>query len=184
MKVLKAEDNPPLVWPHDRSIREFDGTWWVAHTKSRNEKALAWQMHTKNISYFLPMHWKVARKKGRTFRSLLPLFTGYLFFCGTEDDRLEVLRTNRVAGLINVTDQQRLVSDLSPIEMLLLKGAPLQPHKYIKTGTRCRVIAGPLMGIEGIVSQNARQTRLVLQVEMLGQATSVEVESDYIELLE
>ena len=40
------------------------------------------------------------------------------------------------------------------------------------------------MGMEGIVARTARQTRLVLQVEMLGQATSVEVEGDYIELLD
>ena len=182
--MLKAEENPPLVWPADKSIRNFEGTWWVAHTKSRNEKALAWQMQHKDISYFLPMHWKVAKKKGRTFRSLLPLFTGYVFFCGNEDDRLEVLRTNRVAGLIAVKDQDHLVRDLLPIETLLQQGASLQPHKYIKAGTKCRVIAGALMGIEGIVARTARQTRLVLQVEMLGQATSVEVESDYIELIE
>ncbi len=182
--MLKEEENPPLIWPAERSLRDFEGTWWVAHTKSRNEKALAWQMQNKDISYFLPMHRKVAKKRGRTFRSLLPLFTGYVFFCGNEDDRLEVLRTNRVAGLIAVHDQGRLVRDLSPIETLLLQGAPLQPHKYVKAGTKCRVIAGALMGMEGIVSQTARHTRLVLQVEMLGQATSVEVESDFIELIE
>ncbi|MBE0537322.1 MAG: UpxY family transcription antiterminator [Phycisphaerae bacterium] len=182
--MLKAEDNPPLIWPAEKSIRDFVGTWWVAHTKSRNEKALAWQMQNKDISYFLPMHWKVAKKKGRTFRSLLPLFTGYVFFCGSDDDRLEVLRTNRVAGLIPVHNPEALVSDLLPIEILLLQGAPLQPHKYIKAGTRCRVIAGALMGMEGIVFRTARQTRLVLQVDMLGQATSVEVESDYIELID
>ena len=182
--MLKAEENPPLVWPPDKTLREFVGTWWVAHTKSRNEKALAWQMQHKDISYFLPMHWKVAKKKGRTFRSLLPLFAGYLFFCGDEDARMEVLRTNRVAGLISVKDQERLVADLTPIETLLLQGAPLEPHKYIKAGTRCRVIAEALMGMEGVVSRTGRQTRLVLQVEMLGQATSVEVESDYIELLD
>lgn len=182
--MLKAEENPPLIWPPDTRLRQFEGTWWVAHTKSRNEKALAWQMQRKDISYFLPMHWKVAKKKGRTFRSLLPLFTGYVFFCGDEEARLEVLRTNRVAALITVHDQERLVADLTPIETLLLQGAPLQPHKYIKAGARCRVIAGPLMGMEGIVAQTARHTRLVLQVEMLGQATSVEVESDYIELID
>ena len=97
--MLKLEENPPTIWPSDTSIKDFQGTWWVAHTKSRNEKALAWQMQKKNISYFLPMTEKVYRKSRRVFRSMLPLFSGYIFFCGSEADRLEVLKTNRVAGM-------------------------------------------------------------------------------------
>ena len=182
--MLKASENPPSIWPADRSISEFEGTWWVAHTKSRNEKALAWEMRQKDIGYFLPMHWKVSRKGRRTFRSLLPLFTGYMFFCGSEDDRVEVLRTHRVANIIVVNDQELLVKNLLPIERLLVEGADLKPHKYIETGRKCRVVAGPLLGTEGIVEQSSKQTRLVLQVEMLGQATSVEIETDYIELID
>ena len=182
--MLKLNENPPLSWPEEKSIADFVGTWWVAHTKSRNEKALAWQMQRKNISYFLPMSWKVSRSKGRTIRSLLPLFTGYLFFCGSEDDRLEVLRTNRVANLIMVKNQTDLISDLGPIEQLLRQGEQLVPHKYIKTGQKCRVIAGPLTDTEGVVVQTPSYTRLILQVDMLGQATSVEISSDMIELIE
>ena len=183
-RVLKAEENPPIIWPQDRQIADFAGTWWVAHTKSRNEKALAWQMLHKEITYFLPMNWKVSRCRERTVRSLLPLFTGYVFFCGGEDDRLEVLKTNRVAGLITVSDQPGLLRDLAPIERLLRQGAPLQPHPYLKRGQRCRVIAGPLMGIEGIVVRAMERARLVLQVEMLGQATSVEIDGDLVEAVE
>lgn len=182
--MLKVSENPPQIWPEVESLAEFEGTWWVAHTKSRNEKTLAWQMHNKSISYFLPMHWKVSRKRGRTFRSLLPLFSGYVFFCGDENNRLEVLKTNRVANIIVVNDQQGLVSDLRPIERLIRQGADLRPHKYIKTGQKCRVIAGALVGIEGIVSRSSRRTRLVLQVDMLGQATSVEVETDFVEIID
>ena len=182
--MLKASENPPAVWPEAESIADFEGTWWVAHTKSRNEKALAWQMHNKSISYFLPMHWKVSKKRGRTSRSLLPLFAGYVFFCGDEKDRLEVLQTNRVANIINVNDQQGFIADLCPIERLIRQGADLQPHKYIKAGEKCRVIAGALMGMEGVVSRSSKRMRLVLQIDMLGQATSVEVETDYVEVID
>ena len=182
--VLKLEENPPTAWPESKQIGDFLGTWWVAHTKSRNEKALAWQMQKKDISYFLPMTKKVYRKKGRTFRSLLPLFTGYVFFCGDDDDRVEVLRTNRVANIIEVKDQPQLVAELTPIHLALDEGEQLLPHKYIKAGQQCRVIAGPLTGTEGIVIRAGERTRLVLQVDMLGQATSVEIAMDMIEMIE
>ena len=181
--VLKPSENPPITWPEEESIEDFAGTWRVAHTKSRNEKALAWQMVRKQICYFLPMHEKVSRKNGRTNRSILPLFTGYIFFCGSEDHRLKALQTNRVANIIEVKDQDRLISDLSAIENVLQKGAPLQPHKYIEAGQRCRVIAGPLAGTEGVVEIN-QPNHLILQVDMLGRATSVQIDTDMIEIIE
>ena len=182
--MLKASENPPVIWPPEKSIHDFTGLWWVAHTKSRNEKALARDLACKDIHYFLPMAWNVQRRRGRTIRSLLPLFSGYLFFCGEENDRLELLKTNRVAGLIGVEDQQKMLAELSQIELALRSGAPLTPHKYIKAGEHCRVIGGALTGLEGIVVRTHTTARLVLQIDILGKATSVEVDTDMIEVLD
>jgi len=182
--MLKVSENPPIIWPKVESIRDFEGQWWVVHTRSRNEKALAHDLISKDISYFLPMSWKVRRKSRRTIRSLLPLFSGYLFFCGKENDRVELLKTNRVAHLIEVDDQQKLLDELVQVNQALRTGAPLTPHKYIKAGQRCRVIAGPLIGLEGIVVRTKNATRLVLQIDMLGQAASVEIDVDTMEVLD
>jgi len=182
--LLKIHENPPILWPQTESIQGFEGQWWVAHTKSRNEKALAHDLMAKNISYFLPMTLKVSRRSHRTIKSMLPLFTGYLFFCGHDNDRVELLKTNRVANLLEVTDQDALLRELLRVEQAVRSGAPLTPHKYLKTGQWCRVIAGPLLGLEGIVVQHKGGTRLVLQVDMLGQAASVEVDTDMIEPIE
>lgn len=182
--MLKVSENPPLVWPQVESIQEFAGQWWVVHTKSRNEKALAHDLISRNISYFLPMSWKVRRQSRRTIRSLLPLFSGYLFFCGQESDRVEVLRTDRAANLIEVKDQQKLLRELQQIEQALKAGVPVTPHKYVKEGQKCRVLAGPLLGLQGVVATTRGATRLVLQVDMLGQAASVEIDVDMIEPVE
>ena len=182
--MLKSNENPPITWPEEKPIRDFTGLWWVAHTKSRNEKALAQDLIRKDINYFLPMNWKVRRRRGRTIRSLLPLFTGYLFFCGQDNQRIELLRTNRVANLIEVKDQQRLLDELSQIERALRAGAPLLPHKYLKAGQHCRVIGGPLTDLQGIVVRTKTVMRLVLQIDILGRATSVEIDADMIEVLD
>ncbi|MBN2019497.1 MAG: UpxY family transcription antiterminator [Sedimentisphaerales bacterium] len=182
--MLKPSENPPIRWPEGAPIRDFAGQWWVAHTKSRNEKALADDLVVKGVSYFLPMNWKVRKIRGRTIKSLLPLFSGYLFFCGEERHRLEVLRTNRVANLIEVKDQQRLVAELSQIEQAISAGVNLTQHNYIKTGRRVRVIGGALAGLQGIVEKTRNEMRLVLQVDMLGQAASVEIDADMIEPVE
>lgn len=114
---------------------------------------------------------------------MLPLFGGYVFFCSDESQRLEVLKTNRVASLIEVKNQDRLIYDLLPIEKALKSGAELAPHNYIKAGQRCKVIAGPLMGTEGLVSNDQNKTKLVLQVDMLGKATCLEIDSSLLEII-
>ena len=182
--MLKPSDNPATSWPEGKTLREFVGRWWVAHTKSRNEKALAGDLAGKGISYFLPMTWKVKKVRGRTIKSLLPLFGGYLFLCGDERQRVETLKTNRVANLIDVADQRRLVEELSQIEQAIATGADLSPHDYIKAGQRCKVIGGALAGLSGIVVKTRNEMRLVLQIDMLGQAASVEIGTDMIEAID
>jgi len=182
--VLKVSDNPPIIWPEEKSISQFEGQWWVAHTKSRNEKVLAHELIKHNTPYFLPMRWKTLHYKKRKLKSLLPLFSGYLFFCGKENNRLAALRTNRIANLIKVDNQQKLVQELLQIEKAIKTGASLQPHKYLQKGQRCQVTAGPMANLVGIVIETKGTARLVLQIDMLGQAASVEIDIDTIELID
>ena len=58
MLLLHKSQTPPILYPGDRSIDSIDsgdGRWWVAHTKSKFEKAFAWDLIEKRISYFLPL---------------------------------------------------------------------------------------------------------------------------------
>ena len=87
-------------------------------------------------------------------------------------------------GLIEVVEQEQLVSELAQIEQTLRAGAPLVPENYIEKGRKCRVMAGPLMGLTGIVIERRNAIRLVLQVDMLGQAASVEIDVDLLEVVE
>ena len=71
--MLKASENPPIIWPEDIPLDDFAGRWWVAHTKSRNEKALAHDLISREVCYFLPMSVKVRHSRGRKVKSLLPI---------------------------------------------------------------------------------------------------------------
>ncbi len=182
--MLKENENPPITYPEDASIGDISGQWWVAHTKSRNEKALANDLIVRGIPYFLPMTWTVTRKTRRPVRSLMPVFMGYMFFCGNDDHRVEVLQTHRVANIIDVVDQLEFVTELSQVERAIKADVPLTQHHFVKKGQWCRVTAGSLLGLEGIVEDLKGMTRLILQVKMLGQATSVEIDADMVEVIE
>jgi transcription antitermination factor NusG len=50
-------------------------------------------------------------------------------------------------------------------------------------GRLVRIVAGPVAGVEGRVVRIAAKMKVVLNVDMIGQAISVETEADFVEVL-
>ena len=194
--MLALSENPPAVWPADVPVEELSAAparrgqgapscqWWVAHTKARFEKAFAFDLIARRVPYFLPMIERVRVSGGRKRRAMMPLFGGYVFFCGTRDDRYEALATDRLCQVIEVADQSRLARELSALSKALAGAARLDPYPFAAVGRRCRVTAGPFQGLEGVVVHRdvgAGGARLVLEVGILGQGASMEIDADLLE---
>ncbi len=180
--LLAALEMPPEAIIPDG----LPGRWWVAHTKPRTEKALARDLSTFGFHYYLPLRRKRTRScnTGRHSNSIVPVFAGYLFFNGTEEQRYRALTTNRIANILAVTSQDRLSAELRQIHRVLRSGLDFRLYNEIHAGEWARVMAGPLAGAEGVVCGRLSRTRLVLNVEMLGQSVSVQVEADVLEPIE
>jgi len=181
--MLKVSENPPMRPPRHESVTLMQGQWWVAHTRSRFEKAFAWDLAARDIAYFLPMVQRVKLSGGRKRRVFLPLFPSYVFFCGGHKDRYSAMTTNRLCRTLDVADQAALVAELHAIERALDGGADLDLHPFAVVGRRCRVKAGPFRGVEGVVVSRAERARLALQVTILGQAVVREIDADLLEPL-
>ena len=72
--MLRLSDSPPVLTPGVQSLKDLCGRWWVGHTKSRFEKAFAWDLLRRGIGYFLPMVERVRISGGRKRRLMAPLF--------------------------------------------------------------------------------------------------------------
>ncbi len=180
--VKTRNTEPKSLWPEGSQIERLIGRWWIAHTKPRQEKALARDIANSSGSYFLPMFEATRRSKGRSWKAVLPLFAGYVFICcDGEDQRLAALKTNRVVRLIEVADQELLVGELTGINRILEVGAAIDPYAALISGLPCRITAGPLEGVEGILCRPSRKNRFVVQVSILGQGASVEIDADLLE---
>lgn len=182
--VLKARENPPVAYPLDSLIEQLIGQWWVVHTKARNEKALAWDLLKRDISYFLPMVEKVSTSGGRSSKSMVVLFPGYVFLCGREDERYAAMTTNRIASTIDVADQDRIIKELAAIQKALNAPKQLDPFPYLREGKSCVVTSGPLKGVEGRLVRRKNINRLVLHVHVLGQAVATEIDAALLELID
>ena len=170
--------SPEEAVPVDDSV-----IWWVAHTRPRNEKALASELADSGIVHYLPLCRRSTRSRssGRTSHSILPVFPSYLFFSGSPEERQRALRTNRIAATLKVPDQIRLIGELRQLHRILQTEGRFELHKRLQVGQWVRVTAGPLEGTEGIVTRRLSKLRLVLNVEMLGQSVSLHVDQDLLE---
>jgi hypothetical protein len=137
----------------------------------------------RKIGYFLPlirrMHWRGGAK--RTFH--VPLFTSYVFFCGSREERAEALGSDRLWRVIDVADQSNLIRELSHLHLALGTSESIE-RCQIRRGQKCRVNGGPLEGFSGLVLEDRKVTRLVLQISILGQGFSLEIDRDLLEPVE
>jgi transcription antitermination factor NusG len=157
------------------------GLWHVLHTRSRQEKSLADDLAAMSIAHYLPLVNSVRFRGRRKIVLALPLFPGYVFLRGDLDDAYQADRTKRIANIIRVADQQLLDNELRSVAMALRLSAPLRPHPYLVRGITVEVTSGPLRGLRGVIEGWTRSDRLILQVDMLGQAVSVEVDGSLLE---
>jgi transcriptional antiterminator RfaH len=184
MPVLPPE---PYLYPDDLLAENAGAAacsqWWVLHTRPRAEKALARRFMGRNIPFFLPLHKRPWRRRGRTLTAYVPLFPGYVFLHGAASERLVALETNLVARVLEVPDQERLQTDLGRVHRLMASGVPLTPEAVPPPGTPVRIASGPLAGMEGTVLRSGGQWRLLVEVRFLHQGVSVELEARALEAL-
>lgn len=158
--------------------------WWALYTKARQEKSVARQLHKWGVPFYLPLVDKQLAYRGRRVTSHLPLFSAYVFLWGSEEERVKSLTTNRLSRVLEVIDQARLVDDLRQVQRLIESKAPLTVEARLKPGQRVRVKSGPFLGIEGVVLQRQKQSRLVLSVSFLQQGVSFEIDDFLLEPLD
>ncbi len=169
-------DQPPGDVPGRR--------WWAAHTKPRQEKALARELTKYGVPFYLPLVRKTTVARGRRRISLAPLFASYVFLFAAEEERLRSLTTNRVARTIHVEDGSQLLFDLRQLRQLIAANAPLTVESRLGPGRRVRVRQGAFAGLEGLVLKRRGETRLLVSINFLQQGASVEIDDFLLEPLE
>lgn len=162
-----------------------DVLWYVLHTRSRQEKILAGELAGMGIEHYLPLVRRARVYGDRKAVVDEPLFPGYVFMRGTLDEAYRADRTRRVANIIRVPDQRRLVTELDQIRLALEREASLDPYPHLVRGVRVEVRSGPFRGLRGIIEEKGQDKRIIiLQVDVLGRAVSLEIGGEMVEPVE
>jgi transcription antitermination factor NusG len=154
--------------------------WFAVWTRSRHEQVVRDQLEQKQIIAFLPTITRWSRWKDRKKKIDWPLFPGYCFAQFNPENALPILKCTGVVNIVSVEGKPAAIPEYELDSIRLLVGSDLQfdPCPLIHEGMMVEVIHGPLRGVVGrLLRKNAPKATLVLSVDLIGQAVSVEVDA-------
>lgn len=153
--------------------------WYALTTRSRHEKKVHERLVQKGINSFLPLYTIVRQWSDRKKEIKEPLFSCYLFVNITLKNRMPVLQTDGAARLVTFNNVPVPIAEaqIQAIQKVLTEKAAVLKASYWTTGQRVEVIHGHLKGLAGVLQQVKGHSRLVIAIDGIQQAISVDIDS-------
>ena len=152
--------------------------WFAVWTRFRHEQLVREQLEQKSMEAFLPTVTRWSRWKDRKKKINWPLFPGYCFVRFDGRVTLPVLTCAGVVSIVSLDGKPAAIPDqeIEGIRQLVQSDLAFDPCPLIKEGAMVDVIHGPLKGVSGRLVRKDARARLILSVDLIGQAVSVEVD--------
>ena len=153
--------------------------WYAVWTRSRHEQVVREQLERKQIEAFLPTVPRWSRWKDRKKQIAWPLFPGYCFARFDPQHRLSILTCTGVVSIISFDGEPAAIPEheIDSIRQLVESDLAYDPCPMIREGEMVEVMHGPLKGVAGRLVRKGAHARLILSVDLIGQAVSVEVDA-------
>lgn len=137
------------------------------------------QLQERHLDAFLPTIARWSRWKDRKKKIDWPLFPGYCFVRIDPAESLPVLKCSGVVSLVSCDGRPAMIPDheIEGVRTLLSTDLSCDPCPLIKVGQMVEVTAGPLRGVVGRLVRKGTHARLVLNVNLIGQGVSVQVDA-------
>ena len=148
--------------------------WQVVYLRPRLEKKTAELCRLNGIPHYLPVRRQTRTYQRRKVTTDIPVFPGYLFVAIAAPQKLILQKTNHVLRFLEPSRPYRMLRQLVQIRRALRIDPTLRPVPLLAAGTRVRIVAGPFMGIEGVVARLASTMKVILIVELLGHGLVVQ----------
>jgi len=157
--------------------------WFVFHTKPRNEKKVAERLVAQGYEVYLPMQKILRQWSDRKKMVAEPLYKSYLFFSGSEADRLEAIKTPGIVRCLYYLGIPAHVrrEEISAIKIFLgeLESHPEAELFHFDLGDKVSIKSGVLKGLEGeYISRHGDD--LFLRVETMGRIVQAKLPARYV----
>jgi transcription elongation factor/antiterminator RfaH len=159
--------------------------WYVVYTTPRAEKKVAVELERKSIDYYLPLQTILKQWSDRKKKVSEPLFKSYLFVCiDYETEHVKILETPGIVKFVRIGKEltpvraeiiQAIRWSLEAFQGLLTSSERFKPEEQVE------IIAGPMTGLKGIVTQLHGNHYVAVNVEQLGTHLLLKVPTSHLQ---
>ncbi len=159
---------------------EHKQKWFALRVKPRLEHKVSELLKAKCNQHFLPVRQELRCWSDRIKRFEIPIFPGYVFSRFDYECRTEILNTPGVQQIVSFGDKPAFIPDeqINSVRLLIDQGGNVKPCDYLSVGQKVRVIRGPLIGAEGLLTRVKTDWRVVVSIDLLHRSVSVDVDRD------
>ena len=155
-------------------------SWYVVHTKIRQEALAMTNLNRQGFECYMPM---LKMEKMRRHKATLveePMFPRYLFIrldtSGSGQSWSPIRSTLGVSQLVRFGGQPAVV-DSKLIELLRTREQVGQPERLFKAGEKVVVADGPFAGVEAIFKTADAESRSMILLDMLSKPVAMRIET-------
>jgi transcription antitermination factor NusG len=152
--------------------------WYAVYTKSRHEKVAEINLKNRGVMTFLPLREVVSRWKDRNKTINIPLFPSYVFVKIGFMDIHKVIYAKGVLKVVgcNGTPVPVPTEQVESIRTLIQSKLKYDPYPYLDRGREVLIKSGPLQGIIGKIMEKRSKHKIVLSIDLIKKAVSVEID--------
>jgi transcription elongation factor/antiterminator RfaH len=161
----------------------YERRWYACYTRARHEKRVEELLRRRGFESYLPViplerQWKDRKKVIRW-----PLFPSYVFGRFALSDVHAVLTTPGVATIVRWNGYP---TPIPPYEIENVRrfaaaaaAAGIEPERrpFVTEGQWVRIVDGPFRGVEGVVVERRGRTRVLVGLQVIGQALEVNIDT-------
>ncbi|MDW3192220.1 MAG: UpxY family transcription antiterminator [Cytophagales bacterium] len=159
--------------------------WYVVHTTPQREKTVANQISNLGMEFFLPTYKTVRQWSDRKKKVELPLFPNYVFVHTSERERHLLFSISNLVQFVSFESKPVKVRDteIEAVKRILDADDDLEVGmaNYFETGSKVRIARGQLAGLEGRVLKQNGKSRLLIRIDELQKAFSINVATNLLE---
>ncbi len=157
---------------------QTDFPWYALYTKPRHEKKLADLLNNKGIEAYAPVRKVLKQWSDRKKWVEEPLIRSYCFVRANPDWYFEALNTFGAVRYVWFSGKPAPIPDRQINMLKALMGSDLEADTVavtIEPGSLVKVIAGPLFGTTGELVSVAGSKKVIIRIDHLETAISVNI---------
>lgn len=173
--------SPQVVFAGN-SAREVVYPWYALRIRQRFREKCEDYLRTRSYDFYSPARREMRQWSDRRKIAQVPLFPGYLF---CRFDCRECLPIWHSPGFIDVVNSSGSLLEVDAEQIDNIKrcidaSVSMEVVPGLVRGRKVKVIAGPLIGISGVLAFIKQQERVGLQITMMNRTVLAEVQAAHL----